>query len=75
MSQNPTVKPNGPAIRYRRNLMGLTQKQLGKKAERSATYVCEIECGRHDKVGVITIGRFARVLKTDPEKFIEAEAA
>jgi transcriptional regulator with XRE-family HTH domain len=73
MPQVTTVEPDGPAIRDRRESLGLTQHALGKAAGCSRAYVCAIENGKWTGgVSKMVIGRIARVLEADPRELIKA---
>jgi transcriptional regulator with XRE-family HTH domain len=72
MPQVTTVEPDGPAIRDRRESLGLTQDALGKAAGCSRAYVCALENGKQtDGVSKMVIGRIARVLEADLREFIK----
>jgi predicted transcriptional regulator len=65
------VEPDGPALRERRESLGLTQQALGDQAGCSRAYVCAIEAGKLAKVSKLIVGRLARALEDSPEKFIK----
>jgi transcriptional regulator with XRE-family HTH domain len=69
MPQVTMVEPNGPAIKDRRESLGLSQEGLGDLAGCSRAYVCAIENGK--EVSKLIIGRLARALESKPEEFIK----
>ena len=70
MPQVTMVEPNGPAIKDRRESLGLSQRALGTRAGCSRAYVCAIERGKWPAVSKLIIGRIARALEVSPEEFI-----
>jgi transcriptional regulator with XRE-family HTH domain len=69
-----TVEPDGPAIKKRRERLGLTQEDLGRLIKRHPQTICDVETGRR-AVSAILVGQIARALKADPETFIKQDAA
>lgn len=74
MPRTTKVRPDGRAVRARRESLGLTQAQLGQLAGRHADTIGDIECERWP-VSKILMGQLARVLKVKPESLIKDEAA
>lgn len=69
-----TVKPDGPAIRLRRERLGLTQADLAALVKRHRQTISDVERGRRG-VSAILVGQIARALKADPESFIKTDVA
>jgi len=53
-------------VRYRRNTLGLTVKQLGEKMGVGASYVSHIESGLTSNVTIDQLYRIAEALHVDP---------
>lgn len=64
-------KAFGEAIRARRRELGLSQEDLGFKAELHRTYVSQLERGLKSP-SLATIEQLAQVLKTTPSDLIRA---
>lgn len=69
-----TVEPNGPAIKVRRERLGLTQADLAALIRRNPQTISDAETGRRS-VSTLLVGQIARALKVDPELLIKTEVA
>lgn len=67
------MTPLSRNIRDLRRLANMTQKALAAQADVSAAYVTQIECGTRTP-SMPTLGRFAEVLDTTPERLLRAPA-
>ena len=59
-------------IKERRELLGISQKELAEKADISQSFLCDIEQGR-SKPSIDTALKIAQVLDVADIKFFEAE--
>lgn len=83
MPRVSTVKPDGAAIRTRRELAGLTQAELAELLRRPGAdlpanrrkTLSNLECGRQETASLRFIAQIAKVLEVEPEDLIKREVA
>lgn len=83
MPRVSTVKPDGAALRMRRELAGLTQAELAELLKRPGNpdapnrrkTLSNLECGRQEVASLRFIAQIAKVLEVDPKVLIKQAAA